>query len=341
MWYWLTLIAGFALIAVAIADVIWSTVSINGGGPISNKVSVVCWKVSRAIFVRTSSHWFLEWTTVAILVLTFLAWVVPMWLGWTLIFSAGEEVVIHQLSEEPAGLLDRAYFAGMVYLTLGTGDLMAASEGWRMWSMVASFTGIVTITLTISYLVSVVSAAIEKRHLASLIWVAGKSPEQVVINGWDGERFSILDDRLYELGQRLMLHSERHLAYPVLQYFHPRDPRAALPPGLAILEDAAIILGECVGEEARPSSTTLRLLRQAIDLYVDRVQLEHISKVDEAPQPPELSELREAGIPVREPDEVPSIFEPHTERRQLLWGLVIAEGWHWPRQPCRERSRED
>ncbi len=341
MLYWIFLIAGFALITLAMVDMIWSTISINGGGPIASKISVVCWKISRVLFSRFQSHKILQLTTVVVLILTFLGWVVPKWIGWTLIFTAGEEVVVHQVTGEPAGLRDRAYFSGMVYLTLGSGDLVATSPGWRLWTIAASLSGLVTITLAISYLVSVISAAIEKRHLASLIWVAGKSPEQVVLNGWDGKSFEILDDRLYELGQVLMLHSERHLAYPVLQYFHPGDPRAALPPGLAILEDTTIILSECVDEEIRPSETTLRLLRQAIDLYVDRVQLQHISAVDEAPMPPELSELEEAGIPVSTPEEVRESFRGHSERRRLLWGLVIAEGWHWPRIPYRERSRSD
>lgn len=336
---WIVLLAGLLLVAVATVDMLWSTISINGGGPIANSVAVAFWKSSRFVYVRTSSHRVLEFATVVILVATFFAWVVLKWVGWTLVFSAGDAVVIHESAQEQAGFFDRAYFSGMVYLTLGTGDFVATSVGWRLWTIAASLSGLVTITLTISYLVSVVSVAVEKRHLASLIWGAGRSSDHLVVNGWDGESFSILDDRLNELGHKLMRHSECHLAYPVLQYYHPTDPRAALPPGLAVLEDTMIIMEHCVHEEYRPSQTTLRLLRQAIDLYVDRVELQHISRVDEAPKEPHLNGLRRAGIPICDREECRQHFADHAERRRLLWGLIVAEGWHWPRSPQRERAK--
>ena len=327
---WVLIIGGLIIVAIVLLDVLWSTISTNGGGPMTMAVTIGCWKVARGLFLRLEYHRILMTNAAVILVLTFLAWVVPMWLGWTMVFSAVDEAVIHQMTGEPAGLADRAYFSAMVFLTLGTGDLVADAGGWRLLSTVAALNGLVVITLTITYLISVLAAVMEKRRLALLINAMGTTASDIVTNGWDGEDFDVLEDQLYDIAARLTLHAERHLAYPVLQYFHPRDDNAALPPALARLDDTTTLLSRCVEENARPNEATLQILRGAIDVYLDRVQLAHLSEVKTHPPTPDIDALDVSGVPVCEYRICREAFASRTDRRTTLCGLLQAEGWSWP-----------
>ena len=327
---WLIVATGLLLIALVMVDVLWSTVSTQGGGPLARIVSIACWKLSRFHFRRVQQHWILETNAVVTLVLTFLIWVIPMWLGWTLIFSAGEEILFHQVTGEPVTGLDRFYFSGMVLLTLGTGDVLADGAGWRLLSMLASLNGLVVITLTITYLLSIISAVIEKRRLALFIDGLGDTAEEIIEHGWDGAGFESLEGHLQEIAADLMLHAERHLAYPVLQYFHPGDSDAALPTSLAKLNDATTLLSRCVTDEVQPNRTTLKLLRRGIDDYIDRVELGHISEVDRPPPMPDLEYLRSLEIPMNDEALCKERFDDRGGLRRTLSGVIEAEGWTWP-----------
>ena len=327
---WLLIITGLVLITIAMIDVLWSTVSTNGGGPIAMRVAHGCWALGLLVFRRLRLHRILEFNTVVILVATFLVWVIPMWVGWTLIFSAGEGVVIHQTSGEIAGLRDRAYFSGMVFLTLGSGDFVAQGANWRLATIAASLNGLVVITLTITYLLSVMSAAIEKRQLAIAIRAAGQTPSEILANAWNGDDFAALEDRLYSFSVQLILHAERHLAYPVLQYFHPTDREAALPVALALLDDTTTLLSHCLDENQRFSETTMHSLHGALEVYIRRVQLKHISDIDHPPPIPKLQSLREQGVPICDEQDAQKAFAERVEFRCTLQGLLHAEGWQWP-----------
>ena len=323
------MVAGVLLIAIPLIDVLWSALSTRGGGPLTALVTMACWKGSRLHFRVTKQHWILEMNAVVTLVMIFLAWVVPMWLGWTLVFSASPEVVVHQLTYDPSTSWDRAYFAGMVFLTLGTGDLVADGSGWRLVSMVASFNGLVIISLTITYLVSVISAVIEKRKLALTIDALGDSAVEILENGWDGDSFDPLEEQLLGISSDLMEHAERHLAYPVLQYFHPADSHAALPRSLAMLEDAVTLLADCVDEQVRPNKLTLQLLRNSIALYCQRIQSVHLSEAEQPPIP-DVQPLRQLGVAICEQSDCIQACVSRSDERVMLARMLQAEGWAWP-----------
>lgn len=215
-------------------------------------------------------------------------------------------------------------------MTLGTGDLVADGPGWRLASMLASFNGLVIISLTITYLVSVISAVIEKRKLALMIDALGESAVDIVDNGWDGTGFAPLEAQLGQISGDLMEHAERHLAYPVLQYFHPTDERAALPRSLAKLEDALTLVNECVDEQVRPNTMTMKMLRNAIELYCRRIQTVHLADIDEPPPAPDVQRLQREGIPVCEEEGCTQACMGRSEQRKMLARLVMSEGWEWP-----------
>lgn len=330
MLFWVLLIGGLLIVALVVFEVVWSTISTNGGGPLTMGMTAGTWKLARGLMGWFPHHRILETASAVILVMTFVVWLVPLWVGWTMVFSASVEAVVEQMTHEPSTLMDRAYFAAMVLLTLGTGDFVASSPGWRLLSVAAAANGLVVVTLAITYLISVVSAVMEKRRLAISVGALGGSAGEIVVNGWDGQGFTSLEDELSDVAGQLMLHAERHLAYPILQYFHPTDPRAALPRAVVKLEDATTLLSSCVADEHQPNRSTLRMLRRAIDIYLARVQLAHVSEVDSPPPMPDIDALERAGVPLRGFRCCREAVARRTDRRRLLKGLVISEAWEWP-----------
>lgn len=327
---WIPVALGVLLIVAIAVDALWTTISASGGGPVSSKITVAAWKVARGIYRLTSRRTVFRLATPVALMATLLTWFLSMWVGWTLIFSMNPEAIVYEATGDPVVAVDRFYFAAMVFLTLGTGDVVATTPGWRLISAIASFNGLAIITITITYLVSVLSAVIEKRQLAALVGNMGSTPSQILQNGWDGEGFHLLETKLSDIANKLTRHAERHLAYPILQYFHPPDAQSALPVSLALLEDTSTLLAECVASEARPNETVLRSVNRALDLYLKRVQLEHVTDVDTAPPLPNLTSIRRRKIPVHGDHHCTEAFDERRTRRVRLAGILNAEDWEWP-----------
>ena len=105
------------------------------------------------------------------------------------------------------------------------------SDGvWPILTDIATFIGLFIVTLSITYLVSLVSAAVSRRALAPEITIYGETGQEVVHAHWDGERLSQqLPSTIQALTSQLLQVTQQHLAYPVLHHFHAVDHRPAAP----------------------------------------------------------------------------------------------------------------
>lgn len=104
----------------------------------------------------------------------------------------------------------------MSIVTLGTGDIIAAGTGWKALSAVAAFTGLFTLTLAVSYLVPIISAAAGRRELAGLVGILGRSVDGILERSWNGSDFSSLGPYLQSLCPMIERFTQQHLAYPAL-----------------------------------------------------------------------------------------------------------------------------
>ncbi len=326
---WTLIVLGIAILLIVMLDVIWSTLSPTGAGPLANHVTTIGWRTFRALHHYLQSHRLLKINVIVILLLTSSLWIFLLWTGWLVIFISSETAVIDEATGEPAGFADRVYFVSMALFTLGTGDFVAGTPGWRITMSLASLTGLTMITLVITYLLPIIGASMDRRQLALGIWGLGDSPESILKNGWHNDSFNRLEDQLHQLALLLTLHAERHLAYPVLQFFHASDPRADLSPRLANLDDTATILEHGIKKGSRPSTTTLRTLRESIDAYLRRVETFHVTQVEEVPPQPNFEDLRQSGIPLREIPTIQRAFDEAADRRQLIYKIMRADGWNW------------
>jgi hypothetical protein len=330
----LLILLGAALVALAVADAVATTLSAgNGGGPLTSRLARLTWRALRAAARGRSDSRLLSFAGAIVLLVTVLTWVVLLWAGWALIFASTDAAVVDSTTAAPASVAARVYYAGFVVFTLGVGDFVPGSGAWQIATAAASFLGLFLVTLSITYLVSVVSAAVTRRQLARSVHLSGETGTDIVLTHWTGEQVSNQFDSLAQtLTAQILQTTQQHLAYPVLHHFHAADETSSAPRALAALDDALLLLAEGLEQQARPSGDTLARLRRAIEHYTSTVHSGGHEPQD--PPLPGLAPLRDAGVPVVDDTAFARAAAPHAERRQQLDALVRADAWKWPARPA-------
>lgn len=329
---------------LVILDVVWTAAAAgSGAGPLSGRLSALLWRGALALG-RTPDgprHGFLTVAGISVVVVVVLVWAAAAWGSWWVVFSAADGAVIDTASGRSAGLVDRLQFAGANFITLGSDDLSAGPGAWRFAPIGATATGVVFVTVAISYFVPVASALAERRQLGAYISSLGETPEDLVCNGWTNGSFEGLDQHLVALTPLVHSLAERHLTYPVLQYFHSgRRERTSTALTLVVLDEAITLLRSGVAAEVRPNPMTIDPLARAVGWYLDTVQGELVTDAARPLAAADLDVLRSATIPTVDDDEYRAAVRRAAPRRCQLAALLIDEGWvpeAWERR--RERLR--
>jgi hypothetical protein len=337
----LLLVAGVLLIALTLLDALWTTLWLDGhAGPLAGRLSFGV----HSAFVRLAgghrrggsgrvNHRLLSVTGPTVLVANVLLWVLLLWAGWAVLFSANPSSVVDSRTRAPASVVERIYFTGYTLATLGNGDFAPQGGGWQLATSVASLNGLLFLTLTVTYLLAVLEAVAGQRSFASQVYALGASAEDFVRNAWDGRGFGALELQLTSLVEQLNLITEQHQAYPMLHYCHTAEERHADATALVILDDALTLLRWGVAAECRPAPAALRVAREAVRGYLDASRSAHVSPAEEEPPPPDLASVRGAGIPADPDDAFRAAGRELGERRRLLLGLLQSDARSWPSAP--------
>lgn len=322
-------VLGAAALLAVLLDVVKTTLVPRGAGFLSAPLVGLLWRAAIALHRRRPGHRALSYAGAVIMLVTVGVWATLAWLGATLLFLADTEAVVRASTGVPADLWDRAYFAGYSLITLGIGDFRPAGVVPQLLTVVLSGFGFFLFTLSITYLLSVLSAVTHKRQVASYLAALGLTPQAIVLRSWrDGGCASLVEHRttlMASIGQL----TQQHLAYPALHYFHAGDPRAAFPPRLAAL-DEALALVEHGLEGCEDAARDLAPLRDTIADFLASLEELYLDPSSEgAPPPPDLGALRAAGLPVRSEEAFTRLLARAGERRRLMRGLVRSDGWSW------------
>lgn len=322
------LVLGLVVLAALVIDAGWTTLwPDRSGGPLSSRIAAFAWRhASEFLSGRNTA---LSLLGPIILALVLLLWVSLLWAGWFLIFSSGEASVVHATSREVASGFDRVYFVGYTVFTLGNGDLAPNGAPWQLATVLATGSGLVLVTLAITYLISVLGAVVNKRTFAARVHAIAETPEDFVKNSWDGAAFTGLDLVLSSMAEQLGRLATQHLAYPVIHYYHPSGRRGSTAVAVAVLDDAVTVLASGVAPHARPSRAVLRSVRGSVEGYLETLSGGPVRWADAEPPLPNLDDVRLAGIPTVDDTEYQAEREPARDRRRKLRGLVESDGWAW------------
>ncbi|WP_200892537.1 two pore domain potassium channel family protein [Aliterella atlantica] len=276
-----------------------------------------------------SSHQLISLTGLGILLSTTVLWIGLVWVGWTLIFSANEQAVVDANSGKPADMLARIYFTGYTLFTLGLGDYKPQGAVWQAATAIAAGSGFFLVSLIITYLVPVISAATQKRQLAGYISSLGKTPTDIILTAWNGKNFGLLEQHLLSLTPMILLNGQRHLTYPVLHYFHSASRYTAATLSIAVLDETLTLLKYGVKPTNQIDAVTLYAVRQAMLVFLDTLISDFIEPDTFAPPMPTLDRLRASGVPTVSDEEFDYALANLSKRRRLLLALVKSHGWNW------------
>lgn len=329
MQLWL-LLPGLLLVGLSLYDALYTTLG-RGGGPLTRQLSRGAWRFTQSDLGQRVSGFFFSQLGLVVLLLAIFSWTALLWAGWTLVFLASDGAIVAASSGEPAGFWSRVYFVGYTLVTLGLGDYQPEGAAWQMLTTTASLSGLIVLSLAISYVLPVIQAAVDRRGTAAALWGLGETPEEIVRTMWDLDRgCSAFEQHLIGLTPALTTLAQQHLAYPVLHHFRGSRRREALAPSLAALDEALSIAehglsGDCLSPGA------FHPARAAIDTLLDRLEEQSVEPADEAPPPPSLAGLRRDGYPACSDAAYHEALREDVcdRRRRMLLGLVEGEGWSW------------
>ena len=327
----LLLVAGIALVAWAVVETIWTTLWTDGGaGPLTNILITFLWRVTRVVLPH-ERHVALSLSAPIIVLCMVATWIAMLWGGWTLIFGAQQGAIVNATTRVPADFWDTTYFAAFNIFTLGLGDFVPTTAGWQLATGLAAGSGLIFITIAVTFLISVLNAVANKRSLAMRVSGMGGTPERVLVHGWEGDGFHALAHELQNLSSQLNVLVEQHMSHPVLHFFHSRDASRASVPALAVLDDTLSLLAFGVAPDLRPPPVVLLAARSSVSSYLGTVGSAMAEPSDEVPPCPQLRLLREAGIATVPDGEYLAHMEaePMLARRRLMAGLVQADEWEW------------
>jgi Ion channel len=325
----LCLAGGFAILGANAVDIVWTTLGTHGGGPLSGRFLDLLWKVALALHRRRPHHHALSFAGSVLLVVLLIFWTVLLWLGWFTVFSADPHSLVNAQTHQPASPIERLYFTGYTIATLGNGDFMPASRLWQLLTACAALGGLGTVSMAITFLLNVLPAVVQQRTFAAYVSDLGGSPAKILARAWTGESLDSLNDHLLEVTAMVHAFAEQHLAYPVLHFFHSEQLRTAASVRLASLYELLFLLCYGVGDAVHVAPMVVLPLEDALRGLVSVMQGEFVVPDDNAPAAPQLSVLRELGIPTVTNEDYARAAAASRDSRRFYAGLLQDDGWGW------------
>ncbi|MEY8820471.1 potassium channel family protein [Bacillus subtilis] len=325
------IIAGLLLLTAGMIDFLWTTLWLeSGAGPITRCLSAWLWKGCRKISGDHAK--ILSMAGPLLLCLTLVIWISLFWSGWVLIYSSDPHSLMETQSKEPASWSDRIYFSGYVMFTLGNGDLAPNGGLWKLVTIIETAQGLLTITFSVTYLISVLSAVNQKRSFAQSVLSLGHDGTEIVHNAWNGKDFHDIDFLLVAASSELGKLTAQHNAFPILHFYHSTQHQESSIIAVAVLDEALTIFKYGIPEQYQPNQLHIKEARSSIKNYLDTVHTAYIHPAEQAPPEPDISKLQQSGIPALSKQTFQIAVNSIKERRQLLLGIIQAGARKWPVQ---------
>ena len=227
---------GFALVALALVDVFYTVLfPARGHGPLRERLAtVVRWLfgLTRHLPSAGRRRRVLAYAGPVQIALTLLVWFSLLLVGWAAVYrpALGSQVVAAS-GQTQVGWGTALYVSGFSLTTLGTGDVVATTTAYRLFTVVEAATGFVILTLVISYFNSVYTTLSSRHAFAMALHHrsggTGRGDRVVAALWQEGDAAAAV--HLAEMASSLRQIAQTHRAYPVLRAFHSRRDYDTLP----------------------------------------------------------------------------------------------------------------
>ena len=228
----------------------------------------ISWRTLIFVHRRSSIHRLLSLAGPAYLFTTIVLWYFVHTLAWTLIFWSEPGSIVDGTTRLPADLGETFYFVGTTVSSLGFGDFVPVGSPWSWLSNLSCFSSTVILTVSLSYVLAVLGAALDKQVFAEAVFGLGESVESFVSGACLGDVRASLKDYILKLASDLDKNSHRHLAYPILHFFHSPRLRNSTSRAVLLLADAFFVLEQLEDAQQRPPRGLLRLVQSSVSNFI-------------------------------------------------------------------------
>ena len=258
---WAAVPLGLALIGLSVLDVCMTVLHVQVESPISNSLNRRLWRgllaAGRPLPKRTRDE--------------LLGWGAPLMIGgilifWSLLYVVGFALLYLPFVHDPSvfsttdvgprtALGDALYFSAISFFTIGYGDIVPIHPISRLLGVTEGGLGLVTLSLSVTYLLSIFPLISRKTGLAEALnqETAGRSDGVVLAERYvRGGRYEALAQRLSGINDELMAIGQSHGLYPVLYYVRPRDVHQSFVRVLALLQGVVATLRYALDRDAYP-----------------------------------------------------------------------------------------
>jgi hypothetical protein len=336
---------GVLLVLAALVDVLLTVLYSRSDIPfIGQWLGQLIWNVGRTAFLPLGAIGDRLTTFLGpiILVAVVAQWILLLIVGFALVFwpGVGQAITGTGPVSPDHGFGTALYYSGYTLTTLGYGDIVPRTLGYRIVTIVEAATGFSVFTLVITYLLSVLTALRRRNAFAlSLHHASGGTDDaaELIARLAAGGSYTAARQRLSGFSAQLDDLFESHQSYPVLHYFYFSEPFLEMANIAGILADAGALARSALKEDEARSlvrsaevgeviDSAHYLLRRLGPIYLPR-------KYHPSPQGPSEQErgkwrgrfraayrcLREQGLPVVDDPEAAAQLYVEQRARWQPW----------------------
>lgn len=255
-------IFGVLMVVFVLADqmnTLVSTHTSNHRWWLSRRLSVYTWALLRMIAAKLPDgklrEGLLGFYPPLLVLILLIAWVSQQLVGFALIFWSMGGIT------EAGSFLDLVYYSGVVFFSIGFGEMVPANLLPRFGAVVEAFSGVTTIALVIAYLPSLYSAYSERER--KLMTLDAGTEERIrasdLIMAWspDADTNELLSN-FAEWEHWVAGVIETHTTFPMLMLFRSHHRGQSWITALGLVCDAALQAEIIIGAQSRSAYWMLR-----------------------------------------------------------------------------------
>lgn len=205
-------------------------------------------------------------------------WVVGQILGWSLVWWA----LASSFAEPLEGWVDGLYYSGIVYFSVGFGDVLPGSDTVRVLALLEAFGGLATMGLVIGFIPSLLGAyQARERHLLRLDAFSSEriTPMELAVSVQTGPRAGrVALDRFFDEWESWTAElMQGHASFPMLGLFRSQFHGQHWLTALGLVTDTAIVV-MCTDPDEQ-TGCPMRLYRRsvhAIRAFCERIGVQPI-----------------------------------------------------------------
>ena len=285
-------VLGVVIVLSVLADMVNTLVTTSTGSSrywLTVRLYEISWRLMRALGRRFSEagreRLFATFAPVSILLLL-AVWVAQQIVGFGLIWWGIGGI------DGATSILDSVYFSGVVYFTLGFGELVPVDVVPRLGALIEAMFGVLTTALVIGYLPALYGAYSERERKLLTLDDGSEdriTPQSLILSRTRGGDVSQMFAFFAAWEEWIAGVIETHSAFPMLVLFRSKDPGQHWVTALGVVTDAALLCQMMRGAEDREPYWTVRRSIRLFDQLTRHADLSaYRAQIDESYQDTEL-----------------------------------------------------